>query len=220
LWYSRSFCWFRMAQWKAHFVAIYGIPAHFADLVWHNGKHILSLYTVFPLTLLIKDGILESTFCCYIWCSSSLCWPLVAKWLPDGFRRLILSNSGTWWPNGSQMASEGSFWAILAPGSQMAPRWSQEAHFEHFWHLVAKWLPDGLRKLIWGNSGTWWPNGSQMVSEGSVWSILALGDQMAPRWLQKAHVEQFWHLIAKLLRGASFCRYLLHSCSFCWFRMP
>ena len=53
-----------------------------------------------------------------------LFWALVAKWLPDGFWRLILSCSGLWWP--------------------MAPRWPLEAHFELFWAPVAKWLPDGL----------------------------------------------------------------------------
>jgi len=58
-----------MPWWKAHFVAIYGIPVHFAGQFWH----------------------------------------LVAKWLPGGLRRLILSNSATWWPTGSQVASEGSF---------------------------------------------------------------------------------------------------------------
>ena len=30
---------------------------------------------------------------------------LVANWLSDGLWRLILSSSGLWWPNGSQMAS-------------------------------------------------------------------------------------------------------------------
>ena len=33
---------------------------------------------------------------------------------------LILSSSGLWWPNGSQMASGGSFWVLLGAGGQMA----------------------------------------------------------------------------------------------------
>ncbi len=32
-----------------------------------------------------------------------LFWPLVAKWLSDGFGKVILSSSGLWWPNGFQM---------------------------------------------------------------------------------------------------------------------
>ena len=44
---------------------------------------------------------------------------------------------------------------------------SLEAHFELFWALVAKWLPDGLWRLILSCSGLWWPSGSQMVSGGS-----------------------------------------------------
>jgi hypothetical protein len=44
-------------------------------------------------------------------------------------------------------------------------RWFQKAHFQQFWHLVAKWLPGGLRRLILINSATWWPNGFQMVAE-------------------------------------------------------
>ncbi len=38
-----------------------------------------------------------------------LFWTLVAKWLSGGLWRLILSSSGLWWPNGSQVASGGSF---------------------------------------------------------------------------------------------------------------
>ena len=38
-----------------------------------------------------------------------LFWVLVTKCLSDGFWRLILSYSQVWWPNGSQMASGGSF---------------------------------------------------------------------------------------------------------------
>ncbi len=33
-----------------------------------------------------------------------LFWALVAEWLSDGLWRVILSYSGLWWPNGSQMA--------------------------------------------------------------------------------------------------------------------
>jgi len=38
-----------------------------------------------------------------------LFWALVAEWLPDGLWRFILSFSGLWWQNGSQIASGGSF---------------------------------------------------------------------------------------------------------------
>ncbi len=49
-----------------------------------------------------------------------LFWALVAKLLSDGLWRLILSYSWLWWPNGSQVASGGSFWALLGSGGQMA----------------------------------------------------------------------------------------------------
>ena len=108
-------------------------------------------------------------------------WVLVAKWLPDGLWRLILRCSGLRWPNASEMASVSSFWAILSSGGQVAPRWSLEAHFELFWALVAKWLPDGLWRLILSCSELWWPSGSQMASGGSFWALLRSGGQMAPR---------------------------------------
>ena len=63
---------------------------------------------------------------------------LVAKCLSDDLWRLILSCSGLWWQNGSQMTSGDSVWAVLGCGCRMAPRWSQEAHFELSWALVAK----------------------------------------------------------------------------------
>ena len=129
-------------------------------------------------------------------------WHLVAKWFFDGLRKLILSNSSIWWPNGSQISSERLFLPILTPSDQMAPRsfrrlilsnsdtWQPNgfqsvsgAHFEHLWHLVAKWLLDGLRKFILSDSGTWWPNGSQMVSE--------------------THFDKFWHLVTKWLPNGS-----------------
>ena len=47
----------------------------------------------------------------------------------------------------------------------MALRWPLEVHFELFWALVAKWLSDGLWRLILSSSGLWWPTGSQMASE-------------------------------------------------------
>ena len=89
-------------------------------------------------------------------------WSLVAKWLPGGPWRLILSISGVWWQsgsqeaslipsisgawwqNGSQEASGDSFWAFLEPVGKMAPRRSLEAHVKHFLRLVPKWLPGGL----------------------------------------------------------------------------
>ena len=43
----------------------------------------------------------------------------------------------------------------------------KETHFELFWALVAKWLSDGLCRLILSSSGLWWPIGSQMASGGS-----------------------------------------------------
>ena len=69
----------------------------------------------------------------------------------------------------------------------MALRWPPEGHLELFWALVAKWLSDGLWRVIfelwWAlvakwlsdglwrvafrSSGLWWPNGSQMASRGS-----------------------------------------------------
>ena len=49
----------------------------------------------------------------------------------------------------------------------MALRWPLEGHFELFWALVAKWLADGLGRVILSSSGLWWPNGSQMASGGS-----------------------------------------------------
>ena len=73
-----------------------------------------------------------------------LFWALVAKLLSDGFLGLILSCSGLWWQNGSQMASGSSFWAVLGFGGKMTLRWLLGAHFELFWALVAKWLPDSL----------------------------------------------------------------------------
>ena len=36
-----------------------------------------------------------------------LFWALVAKWLSYGLWSVILSSSGHWWPNGSQMVSGG-----------------------------------------------------------------------------------------------------------------
>ena len=49
----------------------------------------------------------------------------------------------------------------------MALRWPLEGHFELFWALVAKWLSDGLWRVILSSSGLWWPNGSQMTHGGS-----------------------------------------------------
>ncbi len=74
---------------------------------------------------------------------------LVAKWLSDGLWRVILSSSGLWWPNGSQMASGGSFGALLGSGGQMALRCPIEGHFEPFEQLNGVcWLSDGLWKVI------------------------------------------------------------------------
>ena len=50
---------------------------------------------------------------------------------------------------------------------QMALRWPLEGHFELFWALVAKWLSDGLWRVILSSSGPWWPNGSRMASGAS-----------------------------------------------------
>ncbi len=52
-------------------------------------------------------------------------------------------------------------------GGQMALRWPLEGNFELSWAMVAKWLSDGLWRVILSSSGLWWPNGSQMASGGS-----------------------------------------------------
>ncbi len=44
---------------------------------------------------------------------------------------------------------------------------SHHDHFELFWALEAKWLSDGLWKLVLSSFGPWWRNGSQMASGGS-----------------------------------------------------
>jgi len=94
-------------------------------------------------------------------------WGLVAKWLPDASRRLILRRFGPLWPNCSQMAPEGSFSSILVSCGQIAARWLQKAHFEAFWCPVAKWLPEGSRRFILKHSGALWPNDCQIALEGS-----------------------------------------------------
>jgi hypothetical protein len=81
--------------------------------------------------------------------------------------KVILISSGLWWPSGSQIASGGSFRALLGSGDQMALRWPLEHHFELFWAPVAKWLSDGPWRVILSSSGLWWPNGPQMASGGS-----------------------------------------------------
>ncbi len=40
----------------------------------------------------------------------------------------------------------------------MALRGPLEGHFELFWALVAKWLSDGLWRVILSSSGLCWPN--------------------------------------------------------------
>ena len=77
--------------------------------------------------------------------------------------KVILSSSGLWWPSGSQIASGESFRALLGSGGQIALRWPLH-HFELFWAPMAKWLSDGLWKVILSSSGLSWPTGSQMVS--------------------------------------------------------
>ncbi len=81
--------------------------------------------------------------------------------------KVILISSGLWWPSGSQIASGGSFRALLGSGGQMTLRWPLEYRFELFWAPVAKWLSDGLWKGILSSSGLSWPNGSQMAYGGS-----------------------------------------------------
>ena len=71
----------------------------------------------------------------------------------------------------------------------MALRWPLEGHLELFWALVAKWLSDGLWRVILSSSGLWWPNGSQMASGGSFLSLLGSGGQMALRWPLECHFE-------------------------------
>ena len=50
------------SAWEAVFDAIYGDPAHFADLRARLGKQLLSLYTVIPLILLISGHAWEAVF--------------------------------------------------------------------------------------------------------------------------------------------------------------
>ena len=64
---------------------------------------------------------------------------------------------------------------VMSSGGQVDPRWSLETHFELFWSLVAKWLPDGLWRLILSCSGLWWPSGSQLISGCSFWAVLDTG---------------------------------------------
>ncbi len=118
-----------------------------------------------------------------------LFWALVAKLLPGGLWRLIWSYSGLWWRNGFQMASGGSFGAILGSGGEMASRWPLEVHLELFWALVAKLLPDGLWRIFWIYSGLWWRNAFQMASGGSFGAILGSGGEIASRWPLEAHLE-------------------------------
>jgi len=94
-------------------------------------------------------------------------WGPVAKWLLDASRKFILRRFGSLSPNGLQMAPEGSFSSILVSCGQIAARWLQNAHFEAFWCPVAKWLPDGSRRLILRHSGALWPNDCQIAPEGS-----------------------------------------------------
>ena len=54
----------------------------------------------------------------------------MAEWLPDGLWRLILNCSGLWWQSRSQIASGGSFGALLRTGCGIALRWPIEVHFE------------------------------------------------------------------------------------------
>ena len=47
-------------------------------------------------------------------------WALVAKWFSDYLWRLILSYSGLWWPNSSQMPPDAiRVVTLVAPGPQM-----------------------------------------------------------------------------------------------------
>ena len=72
-------------------------------------------------------------------------------------------------------------------GGQMALRWPLEAQFELFWALVAKWLSDGLCRVILSYSWLWWPNCSQMVSGRQFLCLLGSGGQMALRWRLEGH---------------------------------
>ncbi len=165
--YSSPVCPLRLPSWKAYFMHIYGTPAHFAHLGCHLGKQFLCIFTVLQPTLASQVAILEHIFYAYLRYSSLLCplrlpsWKaelmhiygtpahfsytaLVPEWLSDGLRKLILSCSGLWCQNGPQMASGGSFWAVLGSGARMALRWPLESHFELFWALVPEGLSDGL----------------------------------------------------------------------------
>ena len=102
-------------------------------------------------------------------------WAQLAKFLSECLWRLILSISGPSWPNGFQKASGGSFSAFLGPAGRVALRKPLEAHFEHFWAQLAKWLSEGLWRLILSISGP-------------------RTGQMALRRPLEAHFEHFWTL--------------------------
>ena len=78
---------------------------------------------------------------------------------------------------------------------------SSGAHFEVFWVLVAKWLSDGLWRLVLSSFRLWWPNCSQITSGGSFWALLGSGGQTALRWHLETNFELFWDLVAS---GAHF----------------
>ena len=107
-------------------------------------------------------------------------WAQLAKFLSECLWRLILSISGPSWPNGFQKASGGSFSAFLGPAGRVALRKPLEAHFEHFWAQLAKWLSEGLWRLILSISGP-------------------RTGQMALRRPLEAHFEHFWAQLVKWL---------------------
>ncbi len=78
----------------------------FLDLLSSSRRWLCSLLLPQPFCTLF------ARFWCLRWPLEThfeLFWVLLTKWLSDGLWRLILSYSEVCWPNGSQMASGGSF---------------------------------------------------------------------------------------------------------------
>jgi hypothetical protein len=66
---------------------------------------------------------------------------LVAKGLPDGLWRVILSCSELWWRNGSQMAAGASFYVVLDSGGEEVFQMASGTPFRAI-------LPGGLWRII------------------------------------------------------------------------
>ncbi len=89
-----------------------------------------------------------------------LFWALVAKWLSDGPWRLSFSCCDS---IGAESIVK--YRVRYSRGAESVG--PLERHFELFWAVVAKWLSDGLWRVILSSSGLCWPNGSQMASGDS-----------------------------------------------------